>query len=371
MYCKNPVYKEFCAQIYKYVPSCEEINKNNLSCSLFSMGSPREKGLALQLFELSKTLVQKKIVTFHAEGVCMYPCIRPKDILHIEPKNIEQIKIGDIAVYRRRNNLFSHRTIDKGNNGGLSYIITRSDTAQSGNDGQAFDEDVLGIISYIERKGNILSTEKKDYSLLKRIFLDICLRGHSFRQYLYRKIVYAISYAQQFKIYRKITKVLFSVSNKKTDFSICIPLNDKINGCFSRKVSFEEFLKLNLNKEETSIFKWTLTLDVDSKPAAFLSFIFKPKNCPFTGWWLSEIKIRNQYRSTIVEEKLFKQTDELLRLSGISHIFVSIFKNAYLDRRIFENLGFKETPIHTDSLLRNKGNSSVVRLIMERKICGS
>jgi len=318
-----------------------------------------ETGFVVQLFELSKILVQKKMVKFHAQGACMYPCIRPKDNLYIEPKNIEEIKIGDIAVYRRHNRLFSHRTIDEGNNGGSNYIITRPDTAKSGNDGPIFAKDILGIVARIERKKKILGTTKKDYPLVKRVFSDIYIRYYYFRQYLCKEIVYIIGNLQQFKAYRSLARLLFIKSKKKFEFSLQAPISPKANSRFFREFSCEELL--DSLKGESPICKWRISLNVNSKPAGSLSFVFKPANCPFPGWWLSETKIRIRYRRTIIEEKLFERADELLRLLGLTKIFISVFKDAYLERRIFKNFGFKEI----------NNNFSFARVLMERKIYGS
>lgn len=370
MTCKNPEYQKFCAQVYKNVPCCEEIDKGYLSYFFSPSNSPNETGLVVQIFELGKVFAEKNIVKFRSEGTCMYPCIRPGDILHLEPKNAEQINIGDIAVYRRYSRLFAHRTINKENDNGSNYIITRSDTANQGNDGPSFDEDILGVVSYVERKGNVLRPEEKDYTLIMRFFLNICLRFYLLKQNLFRKIIYIISYIQQLKTYRKVARLLFSRTDKKMDFSIHVPLNTKINARFYRIISPEELLTLNLNSGENIISKLAISLNINSKTAAFLSFIFKPQDCPFSGCWVSEAKTRIRYRGTGIEEKLFEKADELLRQLGIPQIYVSIFKDAYLDRRFFRNMGFKEISTYKENLLRERDNSSIVYVVMERKVKG-
>jgi len=366
MTCKNPAYQEFCGQIYKYAPLCEEMDKKNIPSSLSFSYNPNETGLILQIFELGRLFVGKKMVKFHPQGICMYPCIKPGDTLHIEPRSVDQIKVGDIAVYRRFNRLFTHRTIDKGIRDGQNYIITRPDIAKFSNDGPTFDQDILGIVAHIERKAKILDTAKKDCPLVKRFFLNIYLQYYHLKQSLGNKVIYIISYLQQFKAYRKFAKFLFINSKKKIEFSLQAPLYSKINSRFFRKMSSEEFL--NLQRGESPAPRWIITLSVNSNPAGFLSFVFKPKNCPFSGWWLSEAKVGIRYRGTNLEERLLNQADNLLNQLGIQTVFVSVFKDSRLDRKIFKNMGFKEIATYKGIFPKDRNKEPVERVIMKRII---
>lgn len=369
MTCRNLAYQKLCAQTYKAIPCCQEIDKDYLPYSLSPSNNPDEMGLVIQIFELGKVFVEKKSVKFRSHGTCMYPCIRHGDTLHIEPKIAEQIQIGDIAVYRQSNRLFTHRTIDRGKNNGSHYIITRPDTASCGNEGPIFDEDILGIVSGIERKAKILSPAKKDYTLVKRIFTILCLKWYHFQQYLSEEIISAITFIQQFKLYRKIASVLFSRSSKRTDSSIHVPVSSKITDRFYRKISPQELVAQNVNARENSIPKWTITLNVNSKPVAFLSFVYRPQDCPFPGWWICEVKVRIRYRGTGIEDKLFDKVEGLLKQSGISQIFVSFFEGEHLNRILFENLGFREIHIYEeDNLFKDKNNQFITRVIMQKEI---
>ncbi len=369
MTCRNSAYQKLCAQTYRAIPCCQEIDNNYLSYSLSSSNNPDKMGLVVQIFELGKVFTEKKLVKFRSHGTCMYPCIRPGDILHIEPKIAEQIEIGDIAVYRRSDRLFTHRTIDKGKNNGSDYIITRPDTTSCGNEGPILDEDILGIVSSIERKARILSPAKKDCTLVERIFTILCLKWYRFEQYLFEEIISAIIFIQRFKVYGKMANLFFSRASKKTDFSIHIPVNSKITDRFYRKISPQEFVTQNVNARENLIPKWTITLNVNSKSAAFLSFVYRPQDCPFPGWWISEAKIRIRYRGTDIENKLFERVEDLLRQSGISQIFVSFFKGEHSNRMIFKNLGFRGMRIYEeDNLFKDKNNEFITRVIMQKEI---
>jgi hypothetical protein len=323
------------------------------------LDSADPESLILQLFELKEVLLEKKMVKFYAKGICMFPCIRPRDSLHIKQKNAEKIKVGDIAVYRGLNRLFAHRTVKKGKDNGRDYIFTRPDTAGYGNEGPIFDKDILGVLSCIKRKGQILSTEKKDYNSAAGLFLNICFKGHHFCGRLFRVTIHFAAYIQQFKIYRMITNFLFTRLNKKIDFSIQVPLNSRTTNRFYRIISPEEFAKGNIEKGKDYISKWAVKMSINSKPAASLSFIFEPQNCPFSGWWISEARVNIRYRGTGVEEELFQRVDGLLKQSGVSQIFVGVSERAYLEQSMFKRLGFRE-------ILAREG--SMDRIIMIREV---
>ena len=335
MNCNNPAFLEFCRQTIAYTCCCEDLKGNGFSPFWPLSYIPDDTSLLLQLFELREDLVGKRIVKFYPQGSCMYPCIRPSDKLHIEFKKIEDIKTGDIAVYRRANLLFSHRVIDRGIKESRDYIITRPDTAQYGNDGPSFDKDIVGIISKIERRGRRIGTERREYNLLKRAFLSLSLKWYYFKQYLFKGIVFVIIHLQQLKAYKGIARLLNLGLNKKISFSILCPLNYKVDSRFYRLASEEEL-------RENAVPKWRLGLKVNSKTAATLSFVRKPKDCQFSGCWLSGIKIRLRYRSTGIEEELFSYADKLLKKSGVDEIFAALAKPAYLERVFLKGMGFEE-----------------------------
>jgi len=59
----------------------------------------RNRSLVTASLELGRVLADCGKVTFRAQGTCMYPCIQPGDMLHIESRTTEQVQVGDIAVF--------------------------------------------------------------------------------------------------------------------------------------------------------------------------------------------------------------------------------------------------------------------------------
>ena len=303
----------------------------------------------------------------------MYPTLKPKDTLYIEPRTAEEIKVGDIVVFRRLNYLYGHRTIAKEKYGDSSYILTRPDTSKDGNDGPSFNEDILGIVSSVERKGRIINLAKEKKAPTKRMFFNFYLKWYHFKKELFEKIIYVILYIQQVKIYKKIATFLFSKLQRKIDISIKAPLNFKMTSKFYQMVSLEEFklLSLNMAGEDAIPVWWSIIANVDSQPVGLVSFVYKPADCPFFGWWISEVNIRIRYRGMGIEERLFKEINDIFNNLGVKQISVGFFEKIKLNKKTFGNLYFKETSAYVDKFDSVDRNKIVTPIVMQRQITQS
>ena len=328
-----------------------KIDKNAVLDPLVLFNGSRPQSLIIQLFDLGKLFVDKKMVTFSALGTCMYPCIRQGDIIYIQPKSVEDIQVREVAVYRRNNRLISHRAIAKGIGEKGAYIITRPDSAKYGNDGPIFNEDILGVVARVERGGKIASFVKRDYDLIEKIWLGFYLKYFYFKQFLLQKAFFFAVFLQQFKLYRLAAGVFFQNLNKDMTFAFSIPAHSKVTDKFYRKISEEELRGLISDNNDGLILKWRVALRINSKEAASMSFLLRPKSREFCGWWLVGAEIRIRHRGTFIEKALLDKVDGLLIQAGISDIFAGLFRTPHLERMFLEGLGFR--PIHAH-LMRRK-----------------
>src|SRR5512136_1699800 len=107
--------------------------------------------LVLASLDIGRVLADRDGVTFRAQGTCMYPAVRPGDVLRIQSRAAAQVNVGDMAVCRGDDFLFSHRVIAKGECDGRAFIVTRPDRAHNESDAPTFDEDLLGVVVAITR----------------------------------------------------------------------------------------------------------------------------------------------------------------------------------------------------------------------------
>lgn len=370
MACDNKDYQKFCAKIFRLVPLCDGADKKELcGCLAFSEAS-YNASLILQLFELRKLFVEKNMVKFHAHGTCMFPVIRPNDKLYVSPKTVDEIKIGDVAVYRRHNRLFAHRTIEKGydKNRSLPYIITRPDTAKLGNDGPSFDEDIVGVIEKLERRGRVLNTEKKDCGRVKKFLHRSYLEGRYFFMRLLRRVMDIFCLVQQSRIYRNTIGLLFKYKNKHIKVSMTVPMRQMVDTNFYRKVSRQELLESLREAGVDAISRYSIDLKFGSKKDVSISMVHKPEYCSAPGWWVSDIRIRVRYRGTAIEERLFEEAEDLLRQIGAKEAYIGIPEKdrAYIE--MLKNAGFKKFSVSKDALLKEAGNKPLMRIIMKKEI---
>lgn len=78
---------------------------------------------------LRKQLIENNhAVKIVASGYSMFPFMRPGDVQTISPVPIEEIKVGDVAVFERDTDWISHRVIDIRNTNNGTTLILRGDT---------------------------------------------------------------------------------------------------------------------------------------------------------------------------------------------------------------------------------------------------
>ena len=105
-----------------------------------------------------------------AAGVSMLPMLWPRMALHVEPRNAEDIKRGDIVVYiSNSDKLIAHRVVATD----AQYIVTRGDSCLTSD--PLFDkQSIAGVVTKVRVLGRYFST------------INLCSR-------LYAKVLFALS----------------------------------------------------------------------------------------------------------------------------------------------------------------------------------
>ena len=105
----------------------------------------REARLSLSLEALRKT----GSLRLAARGYSMLPALWPGDVLTIEARSIDKIRIGDVVLFVRENRFFVHRVVrSAGTDHGL---ITRGDDMPN-DDGVLCREELLGRVVAVHRR---------------------------------------------------------------------------------------------------------------------------------------------------------------------------------------------------------------------------
>lgn len=304
--------------------SCEHWNKASTFCSLTnsstSTGALHQQrsteSLTVASLEIGKVLASRKGNRFRAQGYCMYPLIRPGDMLHIEPREVSEIAVGDIAVFRKNGNLIGHRTIAKKLSNGVPCIVTRPDTATHGDDGPTADEHVLGIISSIKRNGKLIDPAKRQYSWFQRKVTALNLQ----RLELKLELLRLIASQQNLGWYHFFAQTFFSFFSSRLNFTVLIPFAGKWETGIVHRVRIEEFDVASKTWQSSKIKKWRLVLSMGDAqcPIAHGSFAKLPSACPAgPGWYLQEVQVRQRYHGAGFEKLLVQKGKEILARSGM------------------------------------------------------
>ena len=274
--------------------------------------SPSARNVSSAFLEIGRVLADRDGVTFRAKGTCMYPTVRAGDVLRVQSRPAVDIRVGDIAVFRRLNYLFGHRVIDKGSANGRAYIVTRPDGRRDGSESPIFDEDLLGVVVAIERAGKQVPIQPRAYLWPARCYFACrlaLLDAVSFRLFRWAK---ALAILQETAPYRKMARLWFSVARPRITYLVRLPM-PAMGDAVCRQLPPETF-DVRQDWRERPVQRWTLTLHLDGahQPAASATMVRGTDDV----WSVTELFVHPRYRGAGLDEALMRQIDDILRRTG-------------------------------------------------------
>ena len=267
---------------------------------------PQPPSLVLTSLEIGRALADRDGVTFRAQGTCMYPVIRPGDLLHIRSCPAAAVKVGDIAACRGRDHLFSHRVIGTGSQGSRQYIVTRPDRARHGSDAPTFDEDLLGVVVAIRRNGKAAPLTPQTYPWPKRLGLAISCWWLDAQPQLRVRLAHLLAHLQGSAAYRWFSRRWPGLSDQEITFVVRVPL--RATDDIYEAVPADKFNLRENRWRGRSLERWLLALHVggDSRPAAIATLQATPD-----GWMTQGFQVRLRYRGLSLEERLLRRAQEM------------------------------------------------------------
>jgi signal peptidase I len=133
------------------------------------------------LLDLSTELLGRgKRVRFRAPGRSMYPTIRENEAITVEPVAPQDVKVGDIILYRSDESVVAHRVmrIEKERSDTVRFIL-REDTLGT-LDAPVEAEEVLGKVVSVERAGRNIDP----YSMRAKMRLLVHTIGSRLKRYI-------------------------------------------------------------------------------------------------------------------------------------------------------------------------------------------
>src|SRR6266849_7965013 len=101
---------------------------------------------------IADALKRHGLITLCVHGTSMQPWVRPKDIALIRQTAIENVRCGDVVLFRRENQLFVHRIVEKRGPLNAAQLLSKGDTHPT-SDGVVQEQELLGRVMRIYRNG--------------------------------------------------------------------------------------------------------------------------------------------------------------------------------------------------------------------------
>lgn len=276
--------------------------------------------LIVASLEIGKILAKNDRVTFRAQSTCMYPSVRPGDVLHIESRTIEEVAVGDVAVCRKEGYLFGHRVIGKRVDNGRPHIVTRPDRSIRGDDGPTYDEDVLGVVTSIERGGKRIKPLPRRHPWPVRLYLTARLAHFESFFALQKWLIALFARIQSGAVYRWLARPWLEGIRAHVTYLVQLPLRAREHLDLYHAVLPDEFDVAKPTWQGRPADCWTLALYLQDtrRPAAWATFVLRPPDCPLAGWAIADRYVRGRYRGFGFTTELMRKADEIFARSGVT-----------------------------------------------------
>lgn len=104
------------------------------------------------VIHIAGALKRRGRISLRVHGTSMQPWVRPKDIALIRKISIENVRCGDVVLFRRENHLLVHRIVQKSGSLDATQLLSKGD-AHPTSDGVVQEQELLGRVVRIYRDG--------------------------------------------------------------------------------------------------------------------------------------------------------------------------------------------------------------------------
>ena len=247
----------------------------------------------------------------------MYPCVQPGDTLHIESRSIERIQVGDIAVIRKSGQLFGHRAIAKGENEIGPFIVTRPDRSDDGDDGPTHGENILGVVTRIERRGKPTITAKMPLGVRAKLRAAL---WEWWQLNARLRLIRGLERAQRLRFYQAVSPLCLKVFHPNLRYEVRTPLKPGQSHDVYRSFPPDRFDASELLHQGKPVAEWTLSLYLGAArlPAAWVTLVRShEESSRGNGWQIADAGARVRYQGTGLDRVVVGKATEILARSGM------------------------------------------------------
>ena len=277
---------------------------------------------------LARALAKKGSLTLVGSGACMEPAIKEGDAVRVDPVELREAKVGQVAVFRRHDALLAHRIVSTGGDG-EPHLVTRSDANTGADDGPLYEDDFIGVVAAIERRGRPrrLAARPPDEPAWRRSARARYLVARSKAKIAAMR---GLSEAQRLEAYRSLATRALASTLRDARIVVRLPLHAGQTHDLHRELTLDEALtavRAGEARDEQppegappDRFELALLGDDARRGAkailASLTVVRLPDDCPEAGWWLVGLDTRMRRRAAGLEEPLLGAAASLLAAIG-------------------------------------------------------
>ena len=277
---------------------------------------PPRLSLVRVSLDVGRALADRDGVVFRARGTCMYPAIRPGDVLHVRSRSAAEMALGDLAVCRTPDGMFCHRVVGKGEREGQTYIVTRADRSRRESDGPTIDDDLLGVVVEIVRRGRAVPRSRwaaasESAAVTLRFGQFVVLQVLEAAPRARVLSAGALAWTQDRAAYRRLAGRFFTPAADRLSYTVRLPLNATLGEAVYRELDAGEFRPADPWRGRP-VDRWMLVLHLDGgrTPAAWATFVRNAK-----GDWVARedgVHLRARHRGLGLEQAVRQRASQIV-----------------------------------------------------------
>lgn len=289
--------------------------------------------------QLRDTLINNDKIRFKVISWCMFPVIWAGDILKIEPIKPEDVRIGDIVLYKSLGRAYCHRLVKTYIKKDVLYIVTSGEKEYKKNRfsdyGGIAADNILGKVVKVKRGKLCFKTDEKIFSLgwlIKgRLKLSLWTSIYKIKQYIAKIFINL----QGIKSYRYFLKIFLK---NKISFFGGTPLikNTREINNFCSYQRFEDFLKDFTDAEGL----YNISARIDNRPVGNISLYFEKIN-NYQVCMLANLMVNILFRGGGIGGQLLGKALYLCDKINVEEIKIELFEEDNIAIYLFKKMGFE------------------------------
>ncbi len=328
----------------------------------------REIGLdRIELELLAKEITGRGgFFNFKARGFSMYPFIRDGDILTIGPVNTNELKLGDIILYKSFDDrIVLHRFIGRVKIGNDEMLKVRGD-ALMGKPEYIVASKVIGKAFKQQRDSKVIDLQRGASKFIAHIWLLTYPIGSFCLYFVFatRKILSSIfRFIQSFRLYRKFAKIFIG---KKVEY---LTIVDDLNFLGNKLKEFYGFTDIDsINNRDLA---YEICAYIGEKKIGSVTLLrVTENNLLYPDWWLFGMEVRTLYRGAGIGKNLIQLAISKAYEVGANRLNLLVSEKNRVAENLYKKMGFKKfsIPILDNELGKEVLKGYPRRIIMSRAL---